>query len=400
MTNTDAKKEHKSGVLGILIRLVLVVVIIGSGVVIAKKLISTAPQADKKTPPIKSIPVITKKMIRENSFINISAMGTVIAAEEVVIKPRISGDIVSLNPRFKEGALLKEKSQLVEIDSQDYQLLVKDRENLLIQAEANLKIEMGRQSVALHEMESLNRDINDSSYDLALRKPQLKQHLASLELAKNNLEKAKLELSRTKIKMPFNGVVLEKNVALGSQVSSQTPIARVVKTDEFWIKALVHVNDLQQFNIPSNDNIEGALVTITYGRNNKCTGKVVKLLRDVDARGRMAKVLISVKKPLELKSPLLLGQYVKVDISGHGLQNIIKIPRSVVHNNKQIWIYNNDETLEVFRITPMWIDRDFAYIKNNNLAGRKLIISDLSVTVTGMKVIERSKKNKTKLGVK
>lgn len=398
MDNDNMHSAKHSNIIGVIVRLVLVGVIVVAGVVIAKRLIDTAPKADKKASSEKSVPVLTTILKLENSCVTVSAMGTVIAAEKVIVKPRVSGDIVSLNPRFKDGAIIKAGNELVEIDPQDYILLVEDMKNKLIQADGDLRIEMGRQRVAKHELESLERDLNDTNYDLALRKPQLMQSQAAVALAKINLQKAELQLKRTKIRMPFDGVVIEKNVGLGSQVSPQTPIATVVRMDEFWIQAKVPIEDLQQFDIPSISGSNGADVIINYGANHTCKGKVIKLLHEVDTKGRMAKVLIEVKNPLELNYPLLLGAYVRVQIQGRKLTDIIKVPRSNIHNSNNIWIYDSHGILDILTVKPLWVDRDFAYIPDGDLAGKKLIVSDLSVPVKGMRILERNSTLKTKLG--
>lgn len=394
--STEKKSEAtKSSIIKVLISIALVCAISYAGVKCAEHLIETAPKAKKKVATEKVIPVLTRPLNTVDEAVIVSVMGTVQPADEVMIKPRVSGDVVSVNPHFTEGTVLKSGEQLIEIDPKDYQLLVEDRKNQLIQKEGDLKIEMGRQNVAQHEIKLLGKTVDAVGYELALRQPHLKQSLAAVALAKNNLEKAELELSRTKLKMPFDGVVLDKSVAVGSQVSSQVQVAHIVGVDTFWINALVPVEQLQWFDIPHITADKGAAVEVTYGNGYQCKGEVIKLLSEVDGKGRMARVLIAVEKPFELKYPLLLGAYVKVAIKGRTLDNVIKIPRANIHNDNELWLYDEPGNLAIKTVDILWRDKNFAVINSDTLTGRKLVVSDLSTPVNGMRIVERSESQQT-----
>jgi len=390
MSSEKSVNEKKEGsVVVVLISLGLVCAISAGGVKFAKHLIETAPKADKKVAAEKVIPVLTQALAAGEEKLTISVMGTVQPAEEVIIKPRVSGDVIVVNPDFTEGAVLGSGSPLIEVDPKDYQLVVEDRKNQLIHKESDLKIEMGRQNVAQHEIKLLGKTADAIGYELALRKPQLKQSLAAVALAKNNLEKAQLELSRTKVKMPFDGVVMDKNIALGSQVSSQIQVARVVGVDKFWINALVPVEQLQWFDIPRVNSARGASVDVTYGNDYHCKGEVIKLLSEVDGKGRMAKILIEVKKPYELKYPLLLGAYVKVNINGRTLKNVIKVPRANIHNDNELWLCESGKLL-IRKVDILWRDRDYAIIEGKELNTDTLVVSDLSTPVRGMRIADKN----------
>ena len=397
-TEKDTKSTVGSNITTAVISLILVCAIAGGGFVVAKKLIETAPKAEISETGEKVIPVLTRTLESVDETITISVMGTVQPAEEVVIKPRVSGDVIVVSSQFIQGAVLKMGSPLIEIDPKDYQLIVEDRKNQLIQKEADLSIEMGRQSVAQHEISFLGKKESTVGYELALRQPHLKQSLAAVALAKNNLEKAELELSRTKVKMPFDGVILEKSIGLGSQVSPQVQVAHIVAVDTFWINSLVPVNQLQWFDIPRVNSAKGASVEVIYGNGYSCKGEVIKLLSEVDGKGRMAKVLIEVKKPFALKNPLLLGAYVKVVINGRTLNNVVKISRSNIHNNNELWLYEKTGLLTIKKVDIVWRDRDYSFVDAQELRGEKLVGSAISTPVHGMRIQDKTRSTLTSAG--
>ena len=83
------------------------------------------------------------------------------------------------------------------------------------------------------------------------------------------------------------------------------------------------------------------------------------LLGDLDPNGRLARLLISIDDPLNLKAnhdqlPLLLGSYVTVNIAGKTMENIMVIPRDAIRNldgraasNQGIWIMDRDDRLQI-----------------------------------------------------
>jgi multidrug efflux pump subunit AcrA (membrane-fusion protein) len=158
--------------------------------------------------------------------------------------------------------------------------------------------------------------------ELALRKPHLAKAQSDLAAAQAELDQAKLSLSRTDITAPFNSVVRDKFVEIGSQMSTQDALAELVGTDEYWIRVSLPVDRLRWIRIPSNRSETGALATIHY-RGHQRTGRVIRLLGDLEAQGRMARILVSVKDPLGRKGtqpdtmPLLIGEYVRVEIQGN-----------------------------------------------------------------------------------
>ena len=116
------------------------------------------------------------------------------------------------------------------------------------------------------------------------------------------------------------------------------------------------------------------------------------MLGDLAAQGRMARVLIEVKDPLGLdgslkdRKPLLIGDYVRVEIQGRKLDQVFKIPRTALRDNSHIWIADDSQTLKIRKVHPVWRDADIVLLQNDLLQGEQLIVSDLPAAVEGMPV--------------
>jgi len=327
-TGTSSGNEKR------ILKIVLPVIIIVIGIAAAFYLKNTGPKS-KRQPPVKLAPLVhVEPLFSVNRTVMLNAMGTVVPAREVELKPQVTGEVIDINPEFIEGGMLKAGSLVLQIDPEDYKLALMQKEKVLADASYSLKLELGRQEVAKREWELLNgnKDAKDREVELALRKPHLEKAKAELNAAKAELEKAYLDLSRTQIKAPFNAMVRSRWVNLGSQVTPQERLAELVGTDSYWIQTSVPVDRLSWIQIPRSQGDPATRARIIYAQNQERTGNVIRLMGDLSPEGRMARVLIEVEDPLGLKNskniqlPLLIGEYVRVEIEGKKWKTFIKFP--------------------------------------------------------------------------
>jgi RND family efflux transporter MFP subunit len=377
-----------------IIRIVLSLVILGVGIGAASYLKNSAPRT-KKRPPVKLSPIVLIQTVKPSSYqIIVTAMGTVIPAREVVLKSRVSGEIVEIHPEFTEGGFLKKDMRIIQIDPQDYELALARKRSTVTDAEYALKLELGHQAVAKREWELLNQGkaALDMEKELALRQPHLDKVRADLSAAEAELKAAMLDLERTHITLPFNAMVRSKSVDRGSQVTPQEPLAELVGTDAYRVQASLTVDRLEWIDVPVQTGDHGSKAQIIYGRGNECSGRVIRLLGDLAVEGRMARILVEVADPLGLNSsnqnrtPLLIGEYVRVKILGRKLDNVFQIPRTALKDNSSIWIVGENQTLEIRKVRAVWRDADVVLLQDGLKPGERLIVSDLPAPVEGMTV--------------
>lgn len=377
-----------------IIRIVLSLLILGVGIGAASYIKNSAPRT-RKQPPVKLSPTVLIQTAKPSGYqIIVTAMGTVIPAREVVLKSRVSGEIVKIHPEFTEGGFLKKDTEIIQIDPQDYELALARKRSAVTDAEYALKLELGHQQVAKREWELLNqgKPAQDMEKELALRQPHLSKVRADLSAAEAELKAAMLDLERTHITVPFNAMVRSKSVDRGSQVASQEPLAELVGTDAYRIQVSLPVDRLEWIDVPVQAGDFGSEARIIYGQGHECSGKVIRLMGDLATEGRMARILVEVADPLGLnasnqdRTPLLIGEYVRVKILGRKLNNVFQIPRTALKDNSSIWIVSENQTLEIRKVRPVWRDADVVLLQDGLTPGEQLIVSDLPAPVEGMAV--------------
>lgn len=353
-----------------------------------------------KVKPVVPVPLVNAQLIEPcTEEVFIEAFGTVVPARQVELYAEVEGRIMEQNPELVPGGILPKGSLLVQIDPRDYQLIVRERQADLVEAETKLSLEKGQQNIASREWQLFRgeKEMAEVNEQLALREPHLKSALAQVEAARSRLEAAKLDEQRTIVRTPFNSLVLEEYVETGQLIGRQTPIAKLVETDSFWVRVSVSPADLARVRFAGPDNEEGSSVEVIMPGLNRAAsvrhGRVFKLLGDLDPKGRMARILVSIQDPLNLQqgevkagSPgkILLGSYVKVRIAAGSLDNVYVIPREAMRENDRIWVLTVDNRLAIRASVVKWRRQEEVLVATEISPGEKVIISRLQSPLPGM----------------
>ncbi|WP_269540633.1 efflux RND transporter periplasmic adaptor subunit [Cerasicoccus fimbriatus] len=354
---------------------------------------STEPSAQREGASKKTAMLVEVLEVEQGNFRpQIVVMGLVRARDDVMLSPRVSGEIIERSSNFTSGAQVRKGEMLVKIDPADYEIQVAQRESALHQAEADLAIEMGRQNVAKLDYELLDKDIVTGNENLVLRKPQLNAAKADVEAAQAMLDQAKLELERTTLRAPFDAQVLSRNVAVGSQVSPGDDLGRLVSTSRYWVTATAPLTKLPYIDFASQSEGEGSLAKIrnrtSWPTGVYREGRVDKLIGALDEGTRLARINVGVEDPLALteanagKPPLIIGSLLEVTIEGREIENVVRLDRAYLREDDTVWVMQ-DGTLNILPVVVEFRDADYVYISEGLPGDAKVVTTSLSSVVDG-----------------
>ncbi|WP_103583592.1 efflux RND transporter periplasmic adaptor subunit [Campylobacter concisus] len=182
--------------------------------------------------PLSHVDIFTAQ--KTDMPISFDYTATVTSSQDVIIYPKVGGTIIK--QFFKPGSKVKAGDKLFLIDPEKYQASFDSLDASVGVANANLKnaeTEFKRIS-ALYKKNAVSQKDYDAAvaaYDIAN---------ANLVSAKANLKNAKIDLGYTTITAPFDGVVGDNQVDVGSLVvANQTKLVRLTKINpieaEFYI---------------------------------------------------------------------------------------------------------------------------------------------------------------------
>jgi len=318
-------------------------------------------------------------------------MGLVVPARAVTLQPRVAGQIIGVMADLEPGGIVEADSTIVTIDPADYELAVRQREADLAERRAQL----ASQQVDFESRRRLHEDRVISTTEFAAAEAAHESALAQVANAEAALERARLDLSRTSVTVPFDALVVEENSEIGAMAGTSTDLAELVGIDRFWVELSVPVDDLKWIELPHGDK-PGSEVLLSdpaaWGPDEHRTGRIVRFTSSVDEQSRMATLLVEVMDPLgrtpenEGAPSLLIGSYLRGDIMGRVVPDTVAIDRRHLRSGNSAWVMDEDGRLQIRDVEIAWRGPDEVYVADGLEEGDLLVTSNLPTPVEGMRL--------------
>lgn len=394
--SAENSNEHSGSLT--LFRIALPIFILGVALAGGYWLLIKQPAADKEdVPPPRTARLVEVMTVPPTvESLVVEAMGTVQPSKQIELRPRVGGFVISIHSQLIPGGVIAENDLMLTLDPTDFELTVKQREADLASTQSALELEKAQQATAREELALIGERVSEEDKRYVLREPQLANIEAQIKSAEARLAEATTALERAKIRAPFNAVVMDRSVDVGSQIGQNSPLATLAGSDTFWIEFQVPTDELRWIRFPDASHPKGSEVVIhddtAWSKSMNRTGYVIGLASDLEEGARTAKVLVEVADPLALKeentnSPkLLLNGYVHGDIKGIDIPESVEIPRDYLRRNDTAWVMDDEGKLEIRAVTVIYIGRDAVIISDGLKAGDKLITTRLRAAVDGMDV--------------
>jgi RND family efflux transporter MFP subunit len=349
----------------------------------------TAQQIETKRKSAALVETITVK--RDTYAPQLVVLGTVQPAQDIMLSPRVRGQVTEMSPSFVPGGMVRQGDMLLQIDPDDFENAVLVRQSELEQVEADWEIEAGRHKLAEQELELLGDSISGINRALVLREPQSASLRSQLNAAKAALERAELDLERTRIIAPFDAQVLRQSVNVGSQVGPGDDLGQLVGIEQYWVIAAVPVRTLRWIQFPTDDQA-GSMVTLhnpdAWGPGLYREGRVARMIGALDEQTRLARVLITVDDPLGRNSNLprlILDALIEARIEGISINDVVRLDREYIHDDDKVWVMK-DEQLEVRETEIAFRDPQYAYIQSGLDSGDEVVITTLATVADGVQL--------------
>lgn len=366
-----------------------ILLVAGAGITLIFSTEPTAERAGATRETAMLVDVVS--VARDTVQPTIEAMGTVQPSQDIVLSPRVSGEIIRRSEAFTPGGYVEQGDVLLQLDPSDYENTLQQRRSDLRQAVSDLEIEMGRQNVAQQDYQLLDDTLSGENRELVLREPQLNAARSQVESARAAVQQAELNLQRTTIRAPFDAHILSRNANVGSQVGLGDNLGRLVGLDTYWVEATVPLSKLRWLTIP-DDGAQGSPVRIrnrtAWGEGEYRTGYIYRLVGALENQTRMARVLIAVPDPHSYQSDnadrptLMIGTYVEALIQARALNDVIQLNRDYVRDDDTVWGME-DGALRIKDVNIVFRDAQYAYIDEGLSEGDRVVTTNLSTVTDG-----------------
>ncbi|MEM8548862.1 MAG: efflux RND transporter periplasmic adaptor subunit, partial [Pseudomonadota bacterium] len=261
----------------------------------------------------------------------VASRGTATPVTQTTLSAEVAGTIVGLADAFVAGGGFSAGELLMTIDPTNYEVAV-----------ARAEASVSQRQIEYDGAKKLREQGYRAEAELLSAK-------AALESAKADLVRAQRDLDRTKIRVPYDGIVRARQAELGDYVAPGSPLGTVFATDRMEVRLPLPDVDLAFVELPSIGASDRAMPSVTLsgqyrGKPVTWHGQIVRTEGVVDEATRMVFAVASVEDPyLRYASedtmntmPLPAGTFVSADIAGIEVDKVVRIPRSLIRGNDQV----------------------------------------------------------------
>ena len=251
------------------------------------------------------------------------------AAEVAVVAAEIEGPVAAVN--VVDSQQVKHGDVLIVIDDTDARLALRQAEADFARARAQVTSatsDLQRSGIDLQRRQALVASGSVSGDELTKvingagdARASLNAARAAVALAQARVDKAKVDLGRTVIRSPVDGVIARREVQLGQRVQPSTPLLDVVPVSEMYVNA--NFKEVQLKKVRPGQSVE--LQSDLYGHKvafhgvidgfNGGTGAAFALIPAQNATGNWIKVVQRLPVRIRLNPDELAAHPLRVGLS-------------------------------------------------------------------------------------
>ncbi len=359
----------------------LPLLILAGAALIAGMLIIFQPQAEKSDAarPLANVEVLT--VYPENIQLRVTSQGTALPLTESDLAIEVSGRVIAVADNFRPGGYFQKGDVLLEIDPLDYRAALAARAAELAQAKLALAQEKALAEQAKADWESIGKG---RASPLTLRQPQLEYAQAVVASARAAHERASADLAKTRVRAPYDGRVLEKNIDLGQLASpnSMSPAARLYATAAAEVRLPITEREAGLLQDPKQHR---ARVTLSHA-SRKWTGTLSRIEATIDTNSRLLYAVAEIPKPFNGPEPLRRGLFLDAVIEGRSLPAAYRIPRLALRGSNTVYVLSEENTLQTREVRIVKRDPNSVIIDAGLQAGDSVAVSPIAYYVENMPV--------------
>jgi HlyD family secretion protein len=268
------------------------------------------------------IPVEGATVVQDTLVLSVSAAGQAASFRATGLRAQVAGQVRAVQARENAGAATGQV--LLEIDPTEYELALQEARASYARAEATYREQLV---------------FDERIADPAVRAEREKNARArtGLDGAQATVQRAELNLARTRVRAPFGGRIANLRVVPGQYVSAGDELVTVQQMDPLEVEVQVLESEIG-FIVP------GRRATLAFAAfpGELFTGVVEAVNPVVDQKTRTARVSVAVQNP---RGRLLPGMYARVVLAAQRLPHRLLVPRTAIlerDNKKLVFVFDGE----------------------------------------------------------
>ena len=338
--------------------------------------------------PAPEIPVVT--VVAKDTPLEFDLVAQLRGLEDVEIRARVEGYLRSID--FAEGSTVQKGKLLFTIDDQQYVAALAQAQASL--AAAQNQFDKGDLDVKRFTPLVAEKAVSQAELDNAISAR--KSGAAQIEAGKANVERARLNLSYTRISSPITGLVGKAEHKVGDLVGKGDPtlLTTVSSIDPIRVSVAIPEADYLRF----ARSVESAkaqtartppILILSDGTQHPYPGKLIFVDRAVDTQTGTLRVDLAFPNPQRTLRP---GLYGKVKAESEVVKNALLVPQRAVQELQGTYtvvVVGEGDKVETRKVKPgqkvgnQWI------IQEGLKGGERVVVEGFQRLRDGMTVVPK-----------
>jgi RND family efflux transporter MFP subunit len=371
-------------------------------------------QADTTKESALPVKVISIKRGNLPLRLNISAAAD--TWEKADVRAEIAGTVQGI--KVSVGDWVKKGQVLVQLDDKERQLDVEQRQaeklgrysEYLVKEETDLlgntelteeqkkeleKLKQNYQTalknfekgkLARKEFEKISDDYQKALIFSGTIREEVRKAQEGLSTAVVLLKQAELNLKRTAIRSPFDGVVANLQVSKGETINAGQNVMRVVNLKSLYLKGYALESEIQHLRKGTNVRIRFDSFPETY-----YYGEIESISPEVDEVRKTITVYVKIDNKDNLFLP---GMHANIDVEYKIFENVIKVPRDAVITRQDRYLVFTVKDIQGRTGTANWVYVDVGHQNDEEIEIKSGIQEGDLVVVEGHMTLAHQSKVK------
>lgn len=294
-------------------------------------LLLACAEAPPARPPA-AVPVVAEAVVRGPVEVRLELSGEVRSPSEAQVAVEIAAPVIAVPARV--GTPVRAGDELVRLDARPFEIARKAAAARVQQAEAQVAVRRSavdrvdlttRRVLEVRERDPASvsaLDAEDAALALQEARAQLQAAEADLAAARAQLDAAELDLRRTRVVSPVDGVVARQDAKVGQRVPAGTMVAVVVGAGP--LEAVLDLGEQQAGQVAPGAPV---VVSLLARPSVQATGVVSGVVASADGYSRNQRVRVDLPSP---PPEMLAGLAVRGVVEVQRLDDGIQVPRDAV----------------------------------------------------------------------
>lgn len=325
----------------------------------------------------------------------IKSYGTLVAGRSIDLRPLVTGQLVEVSDKMLDGTEIQAGDILAKIDPFDYQIALRDTEAQLGEARAR-KDELEAQLegerallISASEQTALRQKELDRARSLASRGvgatmkideseirvneamryytgriqaiqqliARIAQQDATVDRLTVHLDRAKRDLDNTTITAPFSGFLSNVNVALGSRVSINDQLAKLIDVSRIEVRFELPNREFSRLISAGSEPLVGrsALVRWAIGEQSfDYPARIDRVDAEIDANTGGVGLFAALRADAVNKEvPVRPGAFVEVIMDDRSYENVLRLPGRALGSDNTVYVLDGEGRIQNAQVQIM-----------------------------------------------